>query len=227
MQRIILTFLLSVSCLSQMAQAGQPRTFKTSFSNTVERYHSPLGFFAEIETLIPVRDEKALPEKCREVTETNVAVLGSNDPSAAKALETQPGVLYFNLYQECVHAAVTNSFSQANLSYENAKQILGSSLAKKLGNTPWNRIQIAQLNPDLQRQLMAGFISYIAGPEIVLFAKKYIGPNNVFGEDEIKNPDQLVTFLGNHILKLNPQSTLADVYETLILILRNGPVIKT
>lgn len=216
-----------VFSFSNLAQAGQLRLYKTSFSSNMERYNSVLGFFAELDRLIPAREEKALPEECRQVTEANVGVLGANDPGVAQALEAQPGVLYFNLYQKCVYTIVKDSFSKRELSAENAMQILGESVARKLSNKTWDKIRIIDLNQEMQQQVLSRFILYIVGPDIILQSKKYIGPNNVFGQDEIKNTDQLAAFLRNHVLKINDQATLSDFYSAFIIILRNGPVIKT
>lgn len=227
MSRVIVKFLLVVFSFSNLAQAGQLRLYKTSFSSNMERYNSVLGFFAELDRLIPARQDDSLPLECRQVTEANVGVLGANDPGVAQALEAQPGVLYFNLYQKCVYTIVNDSFSKSELSNENAQQILGESLARRVSSKPWNRIKLTDLGQEQQQQILSRFILYIVGPDIILQSKKYIGPGNVFGQDEIKNTDQLAAFLKNHVLKINEQATLSDFYSAFIIILRNGPVIKT
>lgn len=83
------------------------------------------------------------------------------------------------------------------------------------------------MDKSLQLQVIQNMILYIVGPKEILLANRYIGDYNIFDRPEINSEESLSGLLRNHLLTQNENISLAEVYADLVIVLRNGPVIKT
>ena len=224
--RKVFSFVLIMFVFSQ-AYSSEWRMYKTSFRKDVNRYPSVLGFFSQMNRIVPIRGDVAVNPDCTEVTNNNVSILGAVDPSLGQAIESSPGALYFNLYKKCVKTIVESVFKSPVLLEQNQEIILGHDLAKSFKNKLWSNIQISNLNADLQIRIIERFIYFLIGPDIVLQAENYIGDNNVFKLDEIKTSHDLALFLLNEIKQQNQNITLEQLYIKLACFLRLGPALQS
>jgi len=224
--KILFSFVFVVFALA-VSHGSEWRTYKTSFRKDVNRYPSVLGFFSQMNRIVPVRGDIEINPDCTEVTNNNASILGAVDPSLGQAIESSPGALYFNLYKKCVKTIVESVFKSPSLLEQNQEIILGRDLAKLLKNKAWNQIGLSTMSDDLQIRIIERFIYFLVGPDIVLQASRYIGENNVFKLDEIRTSHDLALLLLNEVKRQNQNLTLEQLYIKAACFLRLGPALQS
>ncbi|MGE0528676.1 MAG: hypothetical protein AB7P49_16525 [Bdellovibrionales bacterium] len=216
--------------------------YKTSFEETYERFPSPYGVIQQFQRTFPVMSDYVRYSSCLKVDEKSAPVIGAIDPLQGSALEREPGALFYQFYQDCMHELSKSVFNDQSLSSQNSEMILGKKLdaaiSSRLERYPcenekgladacaytdaqskkwafWTRVQFNQLDMDLQLEIMNQFIEFLIGPEEVLDGRGYTGEDTVFGVP-VANQGELALFIIRQLSGLesrDPKAQSSLVYE--------------
>lgn len=219
---------LSVEALPLIKPSQKNNVHKTSFDEIYQRYPSPFAVIQQLKRILP----GATNYNCDEFN-IDSTVFGINDPELMGPLESEPGALFYQHYQNCLRK-YANQYGSSDWN-KLFQEIVGSeempSLieAEKYGSNieykNWSEFQSSS-----KILLMEKFIFYLIGPESQLKRLKYIGENNVFGTP-LENSKDLAKFLIEIANKFPSADYLSRrsiymVYIETAILLRLGPALK-
>ncbi|MBC7741745.1 MAG: hypothetical protein H7061_06095 [Bdellovibrionaceae bacterium] len=226
---ILIILFLSLSIGAKSLAFDRQYLHQTSFDKTENRYPSVLAVLESLKRLAPfqpsVQTRKEL-NACLTVNADSVNIIGAIDPAQIQPLETQPGALFFNYFENCAKQIILSAFNDPQLAKRNAELILGNNLIRSIGNAHWSAIQFSQIPVELQSQIVDRMIFFIIGPEEMLSYFNYIGSTNVF-RAPLNNAAELRNFLRENLMTTQPNDTLLGFYTRLATLLRLGPILKS
>lgn len=219
----------------EFAFASQPnlnaRLHKTAFEEKIERAPAPLAMLESLARVAPFRPEKANSDPCLQIDSESASLLGAIEPSQLKALQKEPGAMFYFYYEKCTKRIVELGTTEEESAAKNAEIIFGDPLLRKLRKTVgqntyvdfW-KLPFHTLPEDLKVEMMNRIFLFLIGPDELLIHYRYIGERTVF-QRPLPTKQDLAIFLVANIAKA-PSISIATLYSRLAAHLRLGPALK-
>ncbi|HPI41153.1 MAG TPA: hypothetical protein PLJ21_10140, partial [Pseudobdellovibrionaceae bacterium] len=181
---------------SQMLKKYQ---YKTSFTETYERYPSPKDFTMKIYSIFGIKS--GIYENCLTINDENIKIYGGNDPMKLAPATQEPGAFFMDYYYNCIQNVGLSFFSYSSIEsvfvwiesivsspyklFENSNICSGEEyyLRNKLScieslrtsnniiiNKKWKSLDVK-----LRTQILVNLMHKVVGPEKLLNWMGYIG----------------------------------------------------
>lgn len=204
---LLLAFSLQSQAMPMAPVSHSSNVQKTSFDETNQRFHGIFDITMHLRALTKKYYEYS--DECNRLTEKNFATVGGVLPTAEKAIESQPGAFYLDLYVYCLRDGLSSALGDYAMS-ENFSFILGEdavSFAKRVIKTinpfaadftiekEFLSTSLSSVEEQELREIAERSITHVVGPREVWQAAGLVGEAAVIRPAPITEEDLLSTVI--------------------------------